>query len=475
MASTDPASALLHGPAAASPARRLLLLAPHFPPGTGVGGLRWQRFVGFAAEFGWAVDVVTVNPPPEARRDDSRLTELPADVRVFGVRPEPLAIARLERAARRLYRRPGSAAAAGSRNGSLPSPEGGEESGLVPAAEARWDLGSRGGWKRAYLAWRDLQQETAWSAPAERLARTLSAVQRYDAVISSGPPHAVHVAASRVAAARGIPLVLDLRDPWALRPALPSQVASPLWLLLARRAERRAVRGAALVVLNTELAEERMRREHPAAAARMLTVMNGLDEEPVPAVPPRTRFVAAYAGNIYIDRNPRVLFRAAARLIRERELDPGRLGLEFMGHAQPIGGKTLEEIAEVEGIREFVRLHPASPRQEALRFLAGASLLVCLPQRTPLSTPSKVFEYMLFEAWHLILAGPDTATARLLRDTSMAVVSPDDEEGVYRVLADRFDRFERGERPQLLPERDRFLRATQARRLFEALDRLGRP
>ncbi len=461
---------LLHGPDAAPPGRRLLLLTHHFPPAGAVGGLRWQKFATFAAEFGWGLDVITADPSLDVRRDERRLQELPAGTRVFGVKPRMLTIARLAQLAESIFRprRGGSGGPVGGAPAGRPTET--EEAALVPAEQARWSLHRLGGWKRAYLAWRDLSQESSWSAPAERLARRLVRQQRYEAVISSGPPHLVHLAASRAAASAGVPHVVDFRDPWALRPALPAPIASALWLFLTRRRERRVVRSASLIVLNTELAEERTRAAYPRAADRMITVMNGLDEEPVPDGAPRRRFVAAYAGNIYIDRSPRVLFRAAARLIRERELGPDRLGLEFMGYAQPIGGLSLEQMADAEGIREFVRLHPPAPRSEALRFLAGASLLVSLPQRTPLSTPSKVFEYMLFEAWHLVLAWDGTATARLLRDTSMAVVSPEDEQGIYAVLADRFARFERGERPPLLPERERFLRATQARRFFRALD-----
>jgi glycosyltransferase involved in cell wall biosynthesis len=437
-----------------------------------VGGLRWQKFATFAIEFGWELDVITADLPGDARRDETRLRELPTGTRVFGVKPETLTIAKLERLAQALLR--GRARGSGAPRGTqmpAPSPNADEEQALIPTAEARWALHRPGGWKRAYLAWRDQWQESAWARPAGRLAKRLAAEHGYAAVISSGPPHFAHVVTARLAASAGLPLVVDLRDPWALRPALPAPVASALWRVLARGWERRVVRTASLIVLNTDLAEERMRAAYPRAASRMITIMNGLDVEPVPSGAPRLRFLVAYAGNVYIDRNPQVLFRAAARLIRERELGPERLGLEFMGYAQPIGGQSLEQMAEAEGIREFVRLHPPAPRSEALRFLAGASLLVCLPQRTPLSTPSKVFEYMLFDAWHLVLAWEGTATARLLRDTSMAVVDPGDEQGIYEVLKDRFARFERGERPTLLPERERFLRATQARRFFRALDK----
>jgi hypothetical protein len=462
---------LLSGPPAPQSGKRLLLISQHFPPGGGVGALRWQKFAGFAREFGWGLDVITNDPRAGGKRDDSRLAELPEGTRVFGVAPATLAIERIEQVARKARRR----RRAISENGHPAATAAiADEPHLIPAGSVRWNLGHLRGWKRAYLAWRDVFQESAWSTPAGVVGRQLTRENGYQAVISSGPPHFAHVAAARVAASARIPLVLDLRDPWALRPALPIDVASPLWLLLSRRVERRVIRQASLIILNTELAEERMRAEYPAAGGRMLTVMNGLDDESLPPTSERNRFLVAYAGNIYIDRSPAILFRAAARLIRERAIRPEAFGLEFMGQSQPIAGQTVEQMAASLGLADYVRMHPPAPRAEALRFLAGASLLVSLPQRTPLSTPSKVFEYMMFEAWHLILARADTATAKVLRDTSMAVVDPEDEDAIWRVLADRFARFERGERPGRLPERHRFSRAHQADKLFRALaERIG--
>ena len=41
---------------------RLLLLSYHFPPGEATGALRWQKMAHFAAERGWAIDAVTVDP-----------------------------------------------------------------------------------------------------------------------------------------------------------------------------------------------------------------------------------------------------------------------------------------------------------------------------------------------------------------------------------------------------------------------------
>jgi hypothetical protein len=443
--------------------RRLLLFSYHFPPGAAVGALRWERFARLAETLGWNVDVIAANPPSGARRDESRLTDLPSSTRVYTLDAVRSWLTRLERWAVNRRAR-GNGSGRGAQSGVID-----EQDSWVPSDEVRWGLHRLLGWRRAYNAWRHYEQDWEWADQAAALGHDMAQRRTYDAVISSGPPHLAHVAAARVAIRAGIPLAVDFRDPWSQMPSVAVSVASPVWLHLGHRLEREALTAARLIVANTDLAADRLREAYPEFRERVLTVMNGTDEEPMPAVARQTRFVVAYTGSIYIDRDPRMLFRAAARLVRERGLTPSQFSLEFMGQADRIQGRTVEEIAEEEGVGAHTTMSPSRPRRESLELLSRASLLVCLPQSTALSIPSKVFEYMLFEAWHLILAEPHTATARLLRDTEMAVVAPNDVDEIYRVLADRYGRFARGERAGPLHGRERFSREAQAKKFFDAL------
>ena len=89
----------------------------------------------------------------------------------------------------------------------------------------------------------------------------------------------VHWAGQRVAADAGIPFVMDLRDPWSLVERLADSFASPVWFHLARRFEREAVAGASLIVMNTEPARRAMGQAYPRLSDRIMTVMNGYDED----------------------------------------------------------------------------------------------------------------------------------------------------------------------------------------------------
>jgi glycosyltransferase involved in cell wall biosynthesis len=276
-------------------------------------------------------------------------------------------------------------------------------------------------------------------------------------------------AARRLAQGAGLPLVLDMRDPWRLQQRLNEHVASPLWFRLAERYERRCVAQAALVVTNTEPFRDAMRRTYPDHAERIIAVMNGIDEEPIPEVPPDPRFVVAYAGAIYLDRDPGPLLRAGARVIREEGLSPEQFRIEFIGNTESYGGVPVAQIAASAGITEYVGTGPPRPRGEAMAFLARATLLVSLPQDSDLAIPSKVFEYLNFKAWVLALATPESATGLALAGTGADLADPGDEAAIAEVLRRHWREFAAGSRPGRPAGTAGLRRRAQARILFDAL------
>lgn len=457
---------------------RLLLLSYHFPPGQSVGSLRWQMLAQLAAEQGWALDVITVHPRSLASSDPRRLTGLPASTRVFGVElPDPW-IERLEDMASRTARsvRPRRAATPATPGAPASTGAAPVRAGSLGREEIRWQPTHLRHWVRAYYALRTHWQERRWGVDAARFGATMVEPGVHRAVLSSGPPHVIHDAARALAARAGLPFIFDMRDPWRLVQRLPEAIASPVVYRLAEQLEKRAVREAALVVTNTGPARDQLRALYPEAADRILAVMNGYDDDPMPPSRHGDRFVLAYAGTIYLDRDPRPLFQAAARVIAQLGLTPDQFGIEMIGNADSYGGVPVSQIGAEEGIGAYVRTGPARPRAQAMEFLADATMLVSLPQDSDLAIPSKIFEYLRFQAWILVLAEPGSATAQALRGTSADVIAPADVEGMARALHTRVAAHRRGERPGAPAGIGHLSRRAQAQGLFTALEqRIGPP
>jgi len=395
--------------------------------------------------------------------DATRLSQLPPGIRLFGISGEEPAWYRgLVSVWRRVSGSNAHRAGGSGMGGHL---DGSDLAlGFAPADAPAWRRSVR---SRMHFTLADVLARRA-----EEVGVALAHAQRYDVLMSSGPPHAAHDAARSIAAQAGIPFVMDMRDPWSDETAMPEELRSNAWRRSASTRESRCVAAAQTVVVTSTAHEELQVRKYPALKGRVLTVMNGADAEPLPASRVGNRFVVAFAGTIYLGRNPRALFRAAARVARETGASPADFGVEFMGD-DACEGVPLATIAREEGLTEHFRAHGFRPRREALEYIAGATMLVSLPLRTSMTLPAKLFEYTRFDAWLLILAEPGSATAELLRGTTADIVEPDDDVGIARAIRRRFEEFRAGARPTALNVDGRFDRARQSAHLFALLDRVA--
>ncbi len=452
-----------------NPRGRLLLISYHFPPGGSAGALRWQKMSHYAAERGWTLDVLAAHHDTlEGKTDWNRLTDLPPGMRVYGIRRRVARIEQIENRVWDVCKRLGVFRRRRSHRGrQSPRTTNARPDSLTPD-EMNWHGWDTRYFARAYHAWLIHHRDGLWARDATRLAFELCSGTRYHAVISCGPPHMAHEVGRRVGVKFKLPFITDLRDPWSLTRRIWEPLASHIWFWLAKRHEARTARRAALVVTATHEVREAMETRYPDTV-RIITVMNGFDREPVDDVL-SDAFIVTYAGAIYLDRNPRPVLQAVRRVVEELNLTPQQFRLHLVGEVFEYDGMLTREIAENEGVEGFVQLTERQPHQVLTSLLQRSAVLVSLPQDSPFAIPSKIFEYMGYRAWLLVLSAPDSPTARLLRDTDADVVAPHDIDGMADALRARYLTFANGERAPRMNGYERFSRRTQAEIFFDALE-----
>ncbi len=463
---------------------RLLLISYHFPPMESAGAVRWESMVRHAERFGYAVDVVTVLPDWWREGMASpRVDRLPEGTGVTGVSVAALWSEVLEARLHEWWLRFRSEAhrprknSSNSGSSSSPLREGrdpvSQQHSLAPH-ECHW-FRSRRDLLRHWWVLQEHRRDLSWAKAAGKVAREIFRPGVHRTLITCGPPHEVHLTGSRLARRVGLPHVMDLRDPWALPVRTPEHLGSPLRWVMARRAEQEAVGHAAMVVANTEPLRKAMIEAHPGTGARFITVMNGWDDdEELPVMAPQMPgdpFRVLYTGEVYLDRNPDGFFRASRKVIADLGLAPDSFEIVFIGPSGS-GADKVRTIAAREGIESFVTVRPRVPREEVLREMARATMLLSLGQDSPYAVPSKVFEYLRFAAWNLVLAAPESPTGTLLACTGVDLADPRDETAVGAVLKRRIAEHMAGARASAVGGVGRFARSVQADALFSELSRL---
>lgn len=385
------------------------MLTHTFPPLAAVGSFRMGRFARHLPDFGWQPVVVTLRPElfrsvPVDPAQGSRVAESLSVVRTATWDPGVMW---------RQWRHPAATSRAAS--------EAMANSSAAPingaAAPSRWRGWLREMYDLARLPVSIPDVHIWWAGPAIRAALAMIREHRPDVLLSSSPPHSVHVIAAIVRRLTGIPWVIDFRDPWRQRKE--SAVRGRLNGVL----EGRCVRAADAVILNTPAMRAQYEAQFPSSLhPKFAVIPNGIDLELAPEV---DRLVAeaqqqqqqrtgavlriAHVGSVYGKRDLRPLLEA----VRLLGASGRNVELELVG---PVDGQAdLEETLPAQGLAGRVKFFGRVSHAAALRHSAAADVLLVIRNNTPLQVPAKTYEMLLFRKPIVALDDDHGATAGLLR------------------------------------------------------------
>jgi glycosyltransferase involved in cell wall biosynthesis len=321
-----------------------------------------------------------------------------------------------------------------------------------------------------------------WILPAVVAGLKAARESKTEQIFSSGPFWTNHVVGLALSYLTGLPWTAHFRDPWitgnwqALTSSFAVRVSK--WL------ERIVVTRATAVVSVTEEHSAAFRRAYPRLPAdKFFTVPNGYDNEEwaeSPADLQREReseekFLIAYTGKFYIDRDPQPLFRALRTLIDSGEIEREQVRVDLVGWCATSEGRSVRGMAAECGLGDCVNILGPCGRPETIRRMMRADLLLLLAERFVIQIPGKTYEYL--RAGRPILAiTPEGALANFLRRTGAGwVVDPKDDAGVLGALRERYRQWKAGERgpiadPEVVAGFDRRKLAGRLAELFDHLN-----
>ncbi|MEX2156220.1 MAG: glycosyltransferase [Gemmatimonadales bacterium] len=401
-------------------ARRLLVISYHYPSDSEVGGLRWAALTKHLSREGWEAWFLTAAPAVSSRTP--------------GVTVESCAAGRTASDLYRSVRRAAPAVPLPPNRADLAASRRGVRAALLrPLAALRSEASGL-----LYL----LSEGRGWTLRAARRARALIDRVRPDVVVSSGPPHAPHLAAWLATRGRaGVRWVVDLRDPWAgpVAKAWEKDHAGGgrIGAALTRAAERLVLRSASAVFTTTQELAAALSAQYPRAA--IAWVPNGADAEalPRPSADPFPGLAIAHLGTLYGGRDAGPLLRAL-RLFLDRCPEARRDGTMFRnaGQEEPTHAAATRRTVADLGLGDHVALHRPLPRAQALELLARSKLAVVLAQDQDYQVPSKLYESVAMGIPTLVVAARDSATGREAVRVGAVVAEPDDLEGLATMLAE---------------------------------------
>jgi glycosyltransferase involved in cell wall biosynthesis len=400
--------------------RSLLVITYHFPPDGTVGGQRWAGLSKYLARLGWEVHVVTASPMGRERDD-------PGVHRHFRHRRRTL---------NDVYRAAVGRAKRGADADQQVPPENRDP--------ARQSLVSRTLSSVRRIAGVSIylpDHARGWITRAASAARGLLREKRFDAVISSGPPHSAHLVGFLATRGTGVHFLVDMRDPWstAVEMHLPVDRVIRAQRFLLRRLERLIFPRATQVIVNTREFASSLRAYEPEAD--IIWFPNGIDLEQLPEreVSGVEQGSFAHIGAIYGNRNLSSVFAAMQAVLRDRPQAALRLKLNVAGGLESPHREQMHDAIASAGLTSNVRVHGVLPRAKALELLSRSHIALVLAQDQPMCVPAKIYESMGLGVPTLVIAEEASAAAREARRIGAMTLEEGDVDGLRRIMEDMLD------------------------------------
>ena len=376
--------------------KEVIIVSYYWPPAGGPGVQRWLKFVKYLPSAGIHPTVIVPKTPAYPVIDTSIQEELPEAVRVIKVPIwEPLQV--LKRKKKR--DKPDDIAERISQ-------------GIInttdPSLSERLLL-----WVRGNFFIPDARK--FWVKPVKKIVTGMikSEPEKYAALITTGPPHSVHLAGLKIKKQTNINWMADFRDPWVTIGYHSLMKMSDIARSLHAKMEQKVLKNCdAIVVTSRATAREfAFKTEKP-----IHLITNGYDVKPNQMEQPAGKFTVAHVGTLLSRRNPEALWEALSRLVEESPAFAKAFQLKLIGNISP---EVLQSVAEYN-LTDFLVRPGYLDHDEALKAMYEAQVLLLIEidsDETKEILPGKFFEYLASRRPILGIGPSGSIVEEMLRKT----------------------------------------------------------
>ncbi|MEM6803097.1 MAG: glycosyltransferase [Bacteroidota bacterium] len=430
--------------------KKVLLITYYWPPSGGAGVQRVLKTAKYLRSFGWEPIIYTAQNAAYPILDPSLLEDVPDDLEVLqGEIWEPYELYKRftgQKEKKQVY------------------------SGFMSDQGKQSFTQKLSIWIRGNFFIPDARK--FWIKPSIKFLRKYLKEHPVDAIMSSGPPHSVHMIAKGLREQLDIPWLADFRDPWT-NIDFYDQLRLSKWADRRHRKMEKAVMDSCDALSTVSWVWKKEFEELGAKQVRVIT--NGFDDADFQAgAPPLSEnFLCSHIGFLNQDRNSSALWQAFGELAKEMPLFREKLKLRFIGKTDPLCIQQLHEQALGDCIEQMSYV----PHNEVLQYTRASQVLMLLVNDVPNvmgHIPGKTYEYIGSRRPVLGIGPADADFARVLQESKSGTVCGfEDKEGMKRALFKLFSLYKKGKLQNDEADIDRFTRKYAAGQIAQYLSKIS--
>ena len=372
--------------------KKVLIITYYWPPAGGPGVQRWLKFVKYLRNFNIEPVIYIPENPSYPIIDESLIEEIPSDLTIIK-HPidEPYKIANvLSKGDSRAISK-----------------------GIIPSDKKQNIIQKMMLYIRGNFYIPDARKK--WVKPSVIFLTDYIPDHDIDTVITTGPPHSLHLIGLQLKSNLGLQWIADFRDPWTkigYHKKLRLNVASRKKHKIL---EKKVLQSADKIIVTSFLTKD----QFESITERPISVItNGYDDQPdIEAINLDRRFSISHIGSLSNERNPKLLWQVLYELSRENNTFKSLLQINLVGTV----GEEILRVLEEYDLTQFLNLKGYIEHKEALKYQRKSQLLLLVEidsEDTRCIIPGKLFEYMISER-PILAIGPEASDVeRILTETN---------------------------------------------------------
>ena len=399
--------------------RKVLIITYYWPPSGGAGVQRWLKFSKYLREYGWEPVIYTPENPEAPAVDHSLENDIPEGITVIKLPIfEPYSAYK-----RFVGMKPGDKVNAG----------------FLQEKEKPGRAEGFAVWLRGNFFIPDARR--FWINPSIKYLTKYLKDNPVDAIVSTGPPHSMHLIAMHLNKSFNIPWLADFRDPWTGIDFYHQLKLTTFANKLHHKLEKKVLSTATEV---TVISRDMMNEFNGIVERGYKLVTNGYDEEDISPLPQNqldNEFTISHIGSLNPARNPLIFWKVLAEMVKNKPLFANALRIKLVGKADIGVMKSIEGF----GLTEYLTRIEYMPHRDVMHEIQKSQVLLLLINNTPNAKgilTGKIFEY-LGSGRPILNIGPEDgdAAAMLTNADAGQTAGYQNEEAMQRILNDYFIKF----------------------------------
>ncbi len=374
--------------------KKLLIITYYWPPAGGPGVQRWLKFVKYLPDFNVQPIVYIPENPTYPIIDNGLQSEVSEKAIIL----------------KNKIKEPYGLASFFGKNKTKKI-----SSGIIPNQKKQSFLEKTLLWVRGNIFIPDAR--FLWVKPSVKYLKKYIIENQIDTIVTSGPPHSLHLIGLQLKKELNVKWFADFRDPW-------TTIGYHKALKLSSYADKKhkALEKEVLTTADTIIVTSKTTKtEFQAITSQPIEVItNGYDVEKVSKQPLDEKFTLAHIGSFLSERNPRILWKALKELTKENPDFRRDFQLKLIG---AVSQEVLDTISEFR-LNDYVLNLGYVSHQEAVEHQRKSQVLLLIEinsEDTKSIIPGKLFEYMVSER-PIIALGPEGSDfAEIITSTNTGV------------------------------------------------------